>query len=214
MARTVVIPIIIANIIMFFLQLSLGRGFTDALLLNSDTVFYQPWTLLTSMFLHGSLGHIMINMYILFIFGMLLEQRIGVQRFAVIYFVSGIVAGILSAILYPLLLGEHLRALGASGAVMGILGVIIILMPNLRVLFFFFIPMPLWIAAIIFAAIDILGIFYPSGIANIAHLAGMGTGLLYGRHLKQHSRRFHRRFSRKTYMDSGDVDEYLKSGRI
>jgi len=70
-------------------------------------------------------------MYALLIFGPLIESKIGSKRFIMIYFISGLLAGIGSTFFYA-------KALGASGAIMGILGVTIVMMPNLRVLLFFF----------------------------------------------------------------------------
>jgi len=205
---SVILPIIIANIIMFALQIITGNSFTNALILRAGDLVVRPWTLVTSMFLHGSVLHIFFNMYVLFMFGPLLEQRIGPKRFLLIYFVSGILAALISQFIYP-------AALGASGAIMGIIGVVIMLLPNLRVLFFFVIPMPLWIAGIVIAAIDIFGALGCGGqVANVAHLVGLGCGLFYGWLLKGQKRKFHRKFEQKSYMSSDDVDEYLRSGRI
>ena len=97
---------------------------------------------------------------------------------------------------------------------MGMLGVLIILMPDLKLLFFFVIPMPLWVAAIAIALIDIFGIFYPTGIGNIAHLVGMATGLLYGLTLKKQRKKFEKKFASKTDLNSEDAEEYLRTGRI
>ena len=72
--------------------------------------------------------------------------------------------------------------------------------------------MSLRTAGIIFAALDILGIL--PGVAHVAHLAGLATGLLFGMNLKKKKRRFQRKFESKHYMDADDVDEYIKSGRI
>ncbi len=205
--RNVVLPLILANVIMFILQIVLGRNFTELFLLISNDIFTRPWILLTSMFLHGGLNHLFFNMYGLFLFGILLEQKIGAKRFIFIYLATGIIAAFVSSFFYP-------RALGASGAIMGIIGALIILMPNLRLLFLFAIPMPLWIAGIVWALFDFFGIFMPSGIANIAHLVGMGTGLLIGLYLKKQRKDFQRKFSSKTHMDTGDIEEYFKTGRI
>jgi len=206
--RSVVLPIIGANVIIFLLQLVLGGWFTDAFVLRAGDLLARPYTLLTSMFLHGGVDHILFNMYVLFIFGTLLEQRIGQKRFMFIYFASGILAALISQFIYP-------AALGASGAIMGMMGVVIMIMPRLKVLFFFFIPMPLWVAGIVIAVIDILGVFIPGGgVANVAHLVGLACGLVYGYSLKKQKKRFHRRFKHKTEMNSDDIEEYLRSGRI
>lgn len=205
--RTVIIPLIMLNIIVFILQIVLGSWFTNSFMLISKDVLTRPWILLTSMFMHGGINHIFFNMYGLLIFGPLLEQRIGWKKFLFIYLLSGLLAAIGAAFFYP-------AALGASGAIMGMIGTLIILMPELRLLFFFIIPMSLRTAGIIWALIDTIGVFVPSGVGNIAHLVGMGVGLVYGVLLKSKKKQYHRRFSSKAHMDVSDVEEYLRTGRI
>ena len=117
-----VIPIVVINIILFILQ-NLIDGFTEMFMLIAQDVFTRPWILLTSMFVHGSAAHLVFNMYVLFMFGSLIEHRIGTKRFILVYFLSGILASFVSAFFYP-------RALGASGAIMAIIGVTIMLMPH------------------------------------------------------------------------------------
>jgi len=208
--RSVVIPIVLINILVFVLQMVFGNSFTASISLMGGQVFSRPWTILTHMFAHANLTHIFFNMYALFLFGPLLEQKIGQTRFLITYFGAGIIAGVLASLFLPA--GQI--ALGASGAIMGILGAVIILIPNLRLLFFFLIPMPLWIAGIIWAAIDIFGLFAFSGIGNIAHLVGLGIGLLYGLTLREKRKKFTKKFSKKNYLNQEDIDEYFKSGRI
>jgi len=205
--RTVLFPLIIANLAFFALQLFLGDAFTRAFILDSSAIFSRPWILLTSMFLHGNPSHLLFNMYALFLFGSLVEQRIGPKRFIAVYLGAGVAAAFLSSFFYRF-------ALGASGAIMAITGLLIILMPNLRLLLFFVVPMPLWVAGIIYALMDVFGIFFPSGVGNIAHLAGLGFGLLYGLHLRKEKKKFHSKFQTKRHLEQEDIDEYLKSGRI
>jgi len=205
--KTVVMPLIILNVVVFLLQILLGKDFTNAFILVGSDVFARPWIMVTSMFLHADIMHLLFNMYVLLMFGSLIEQKIGPKKFVFIYFLSGIVASFISSFFYQ-------RALGASGAIMGILGVVIMLMPDLRVLFFFIVPMPLWIAAIIIALMDIFGIIVPTGIGNIAHLVGMACGLLYGIYLKNQRKNFEKKFSSGTHMSLGDIQEYLRTGRI
>ncbi|MFH1917047.1 MAG: rhomboid family intramembrane serine protease [Nanoarchaeota archaeon] len=214
--RSAALTLIVVNVIIYVVQLILGDRFTNAFLLNSSEVWARPWILITSMFLHADPTHLIFNMYALLVFGPLIEQKIGTRRFVFIYFLSGILASVISTFFYE-------RALGASGAIMGILGVTIMLLPHLQVLFFFFIPMSLRTAGIIFAAIDIFGIFVPSGIANIAHIVGLGTGLLYGWHLLRKKREFTKRFVEKSpkkkkadalMLSNEDIEDYLKHGRL
>lgn len=205
--RSAVLPIIAVNVAVFMLQVFLGSAFTESFMLVSSDILSRPWIILTSMFLHGSFNHIFYNMYGLFLFGTVLEQRIGQKRLLLVYFLSGIFAAILSSLFYE-------RALGASGAIMGVIGALIVLMPELRLLFLFIVPMPLWFAGIIYALIDLFGVFFPSGVGNIAHLVGMGFGLLYGLYLRKQKKKFDKKFSSKKHLESDDIEEYLKTGRI
>lgn len=237
--RNTAIILIGLNIAFFFLQ-QVVSGFTENLMLVSSDVFYRPWILLTSMFLHGSGGHLFFNMYALFLFGTLIEQRVGTKRFLMLYFASGILAGLGFAAFQELILGSTGAALGASGGMMGVLGITIVLLPHLKVLFLFFIPMSMRTAGIVIALIDLLGVFGVGlrGIANIAHLVGLACGIVYGVYLLKEKSRFHARFTspRRTGAGRGktraysnstpsdvnrsielsreELDDYLKHGRL
>ena len=205
--RSAAFPLIIATIAVFILQFVLGNWFTEAFLLSSKDIYTRPWILVTHIFLHASPLHLFYNLWGLFMFGPLLESIIGAKRFLAFYLSAGVIAGFLASFFYS-------GSLGASGALMGVIGMLIILIPNLRLLFFYVVPTPLWLAGIIYAAMDTFGIFFPSGVGNIAHLIGMGAGLLYGLYLKSQSSKFTKRFAKKKSLNEVDVDEYLRSGRI
>ncbi len=211
--RSVVMPLIGINIVVFVLQF-VFTNITNTFVLFPSQILSRPWILITSMFLHGSGSHIFYNMYGLLIFGPLLEEKIGPKRFLSLYLISGILAGLGHVVLSKLIYGTAPPALGASGALMGIIGALIILMPDLRLLLFFAIPMPLWVAGILWAVIDFVGIFLPSNVANLAHLVGLGVGLLYGLYLKKQRGNYRKRFSHGTHMNRRDIESYLKSGRI
>src|SRR3989339_986974 len=95
-------------VIIFILQ-SFIPYINDNFTLVSSRVLNEPWMLITSMFLHGDLVHLLNNMLALFIFGMILENSIGSKRFLIVYFVSGVFAGLIASFFYN-------AALGASGA--------------------------------------------------------------------------------------------------
>ena len=188
-------------------------------MLVPEDILSRPWTLLTSMFLHGSPAHLLFNMYALFIFGGLIEQRIGTSRFLGVYLFAGLFAGVLYSVF------SSVPALGASGAIMAVLGLAIMLLPDLQVLFFFVIPMSLRTAGIIFAAIDIFGLFNPgSGIAHLAHLGGLFVGLVYGFYLVSKKKKLVAKFVRppkKVFgkkdtieLSDEDIEEYIKNGRL
>lgn len=218
--KNIYVLIIGINVIMFLLQMMLGSDFTKNLTLNPTMITTKPWTLITSMFLHGSFAHLLFNMYALLIFGGLIEQKIGTKRFITIYLSAGIFAGLIYSIF------STTPALGASGAIMAILGLTIILLPHMQVLFFFIIPMSMRTAGIIFAAIDVFGLFNPtSGIAHTAHLAGLAVGLIYGYYLIKKRKKIqtiitnikpkkHKPKKNTIELSDEDIEEYIRNGKL
>jgi len=162
------IKLSVAIIFIFLLQLI--SGFTDLFLLNQN--WYELWRFITSIFLHGDIAHLLYNLFALVLFGSILEKFIGGKRFLIVFFISGILANIISINFYT-------ASLGASGAIFGIIGALIIVNPTTPV-FAFGLPMPIFIAGILWAVGDAIGIFMPSNVANIAHLSGMFFGIIFG----------------------------------
>ncbi len=153
----------------------------------------QPWRLITSIFLHVNFWHLFVNAFVLFIFGKELERRTGKLKFLEIFFVSGIAAGIGYSLFS--LYTTSIPAVGASGAIYGILGALVFLAPEIRVFIMFIpIPMKLIYAILLFIAWDLLLRAFGAPIANTAHLAGLITGLIYGYFLRKKSA-IYRRFN-------------------
>ncbi len=146
-------------------------GFTDALVLNGLS-WVEPWRFVSAIFLHGGIVHLLYNMLALFLFGLLLEHRIGSRLFLFTFFLTGIGANLIAVNFYS-------SSLGASGAIFGVIGALIILRP-LEVVWAFGMPMPLFVAGIIWIGADIIGTFIPSNVGTIAHLSGVGIGILLG----------------------------------
>lgn len=170
------IKLTIVCVIIFILQ-KLFEPLTNDFALISAYVFSRPWILVTHMFLHGGIEHLLFNMMALALFGSILEKIIGSKKFLILYFLSGIVAGFGSAIFYP-------ASIGASGAIFGILGCLTVLRPRMTV-YVGYVPMPMFMAAILWAIMDLVGMFAPSGIANAAHLFGLGFGVVIGLFLRK-----------------------------
>jgi membrane associated rhomboid family serine protease len=150
------------------------------------------WTWITSIFAHGGFTHIAVNSIGLYFFGPPVERRLGSKRYAVLVLASGAVAG-LAQIGVSIAMREPIAGVvGASGALLAIMGVLTVLNPGLRVYLYFFIPMPLWLLTFGFAALSVLQGFGQvgggGGIAHWAHLAGMAIGLAYGAHIKGETR--------------------------
>ena len=172
--------LIIANLLVFIIiaVVSEARFFLS---LVPVLFLAQPWTILTSMFVHGGLWHILANMYMLYFFGSSVRRLVGTGRFLAVYFA----VGILGSILYILLAPAFSLAVGASGAVFALGGVLAMMTPKMKI-FIFPIPIPisLWIAVI--GGFLVLS-FMPS-IAWQAHLGGLALGLIAGYFFKKRAR--------------------------
>jgi membrane associated rhomboid family serine protease len=124
------------------------------------------------MFAHGSFHHILFNMFALFMFGLVLEQKLGTNKYIFLYLLAGLIGSIGFMIFNP----PHAGALGASGAIFGIFGALAYLVPNMRV-YIYLVPVPMWLAAIGYAVISLFGMGGDDNIAHSAHLLGLVGGL-------------------------------------
>jgi hypothetical protein len=151
------------------------------------------WTWVTSIFAHGGFTHIAFNSIALYFFGPVVERYLNTRRFTALFFGAGILAGL--AQVGTTLLTEGAfgpGVVGASGAIMGVLGVLTVLNPNLKVYLYFIIPMPLWVLTFGFAAFSLVAGFGVAGgvgalggnVAHFAHLVGLLVGLAYGGRVK------------------------------
>lgn len=185
----VVLNLIIINVIVFVAQMVFDKSGYDITggnnlgwltsrigLWSIDTGLFKPYQLVTHMFAHGGFLHILFNMYALWLFGAALERLWGPKRFLIFYLVCGLAAGVTEMFLVPMGF-----AIGASGAVMGLLGAFAYTFPNIE---FFILPIPFPIKAkylaIIYAAIDLFGQFsgFGGNVAHFAHLGGLAMGLI------------------------------------
>ena len=155
------------------------------------------WTIITSMFMHAGLSHLFVNMFSLMFVGSFTERLVGKKRFLWLYLGGGIFAG-LFFVLIAFLTGSDLNvyAVGASGAIFALGGLLAVLTPRLPVLVFFIIPMPMWLAMIFLLGILwVLSFSLGLPIGNVAHLGGLLVGLGYGFYLRK-------KYPRKTAMIS------------
>lgn len=157
-------------IIIFILQTFIS-GFTEIFILNEKS-WSQPWRFVTSIFLHGGFGHLISNLFALLFFGLILEKLVGGKKFLLIYFISGILANLIAINFYS-------SSLGASGAIMGIIGAITIIRPMMTVWAFGMI-LPMSIAAVFWVLFDAVGVFIPDNVGHMAHLSGILFGAIFG----------------------------------
>jgi membrane associated rhomboid family serine protease len=173
--------IMLANAAVFLLQIFIQRteNLQLAILLTQfqltpRDIPYQPWTLVTYMFMHAGFGHILFNMLSLFFFGPRLEAQLGLRKFAGLYLVSGIAGGLLSWVFTP-----NAHIVGASGAVLGVMFGYALYWPKDQI-FLMFVPMQVRVALVVMTLLDLFGGFSGAGsTAHFAHLGGFAGAFAY-----------------------------------
>jgi membrane associated rhomboid family serine protease len=143
------------------------------------------WTLITSVFSHNMIFHLFINMFILYGFGNIMENIMGSKKFIIFYLIAGLVGSLAHCLASALLMGQSsLPALGASGAVAGVVVLFALMNPKQLVLLFGIIPMPAIGAAGLFILFDLWGLISQTRgsevpIGHGAHLGGALVGIIY-----------------------------------
>lgn len=140
------------------------------------------WQVISAMFLHGGIAHLIFNMYALYIFGKPLENIWGGGRFLSFYLITGIFANIFSVLFYLLFgRGAAISMIGASGAIFAILIAFGAYYPDVTLYLFFAIPIKTKWAIVLFTALSLF--FQVSGsmsrIGHVTHLFGFLSGFLY-----------------------------------
>jgi membrane associated rhomboid family serine protease len=207
--------LIALNSVIFLFQVSLSPPELEAFLhqfaliparyfaapagMTQEPLDYLPF--LTNMFLHGGWLHLILNMWTLYLFGPAVEDRLGSGRYLAFYLICGLVASIAHAIFNPT---STVPALGASGAISGVLGSFILMFPFARLLIvipILFFPFFFQVPAIVFAGFwfftqvtaGVAELFMPSqggGIAWWAHTGGFVAGLALTPVLHQSRQRY------------------------
>ena len=197
--------IIVINASIFIIQIRLPRE-TVEIIFNTFGVIpirfielhlLAPISLFSSQFLHGGWLHIIRNLWILYIFGDNVEDRMGHLQYLVFYLITGIAGGLLQVVTQPFSITPMI---GASGAISGVLGAYILFFPRARVLTFipiFILPWLVEIPAVIFLGIWFLSQFVNvineasaiinSGVAYWAHLGGFGAGFILAQRYRKTS---------------------------
>ncbi len=141
---------------------------------------FQIWQLITYQFMHGGFWHIAMNMFVLWMFGIEIENMWGSKKFIIFYLTCGVAAGLFQLFLPPLL-GEALApTIGASGAIFGVLVAFGLLFPNRLIFLYFFIPIKAKYLITFFILIEFFSIDSPGGnVAHLAHLGGAIAGFIY-----------------------------------
>ena len=174
--------LLISNVAVFILQRFIGYQ-----LISNQTLGLVPhlviakgflWQLVTYMFLHGGIFHILFNMFILWMFGSEIERAWGSKKFLKYYFLCGIGAGIFTLILSW---NSVVPNIGASGALFGILVAYAMMFPDRLIYVYFLFPVKAKYLVLFFAVLEFLASLRHTsdGIGHFAHLGGMVIGYLY-----------------------------------
>src|SRR5713101_2759951 len=211
----VTVLIIVANVAVFFYQLTLGPQAAQQMIYTlgmiparspmvfggQDVTLFQAFSpLLTSMFLHGGWLHLVGNMWFLWVFGDNVEDRLGHLAYIWFYLLCGLGAGVLHLLLNA---NSTLPTLGASGAISGVLGAYLILYPRARVvtlvflvIFFFTVELPAvvvlgwWFVIQFLSGLQSLGMRTAGGVAWWAHIGGFVLGVVLIKLWPQRPRRY------------------------
>jgi rhomboid family protein len=183
---TAIKALIAANVALFLLS-ALAPALTILLGLAPAAVLrqFRVWQLVTYMFMHGGLFHLLFNMLALWMFGTELESRWGTRYFLKFYFVTGVGAGALT-VLFSLLPFEFARqvhysvVVGASGAIYALLLAYAICFPDRRIYMYFLFPIPVRTFVAIIGAVTLYSsLTEAGGVANATHLGGLIVGYLF-----------------------------------
>jgi membrane associated rhomboid family serine protease len=184
------LAIIVVVFLLELLVFAVAPQYFESLFILSSAHPEYVWTWVTSVFSHdpGNPWHIFGNGIVLFFFGPVVERQIGSRKFAALFLISGMAAG-LGQIAFGFAIGDPVGGvLGASGAIMAILGVLTMTSPDMKVLLYFFIPVPIWLLTLGYAALSVFGALSVGGVmenvAHVAHLVGLMIGLWYGQRVK------------------------------
>jgi len=175
--------LVIANAAVFLFEfllhsMDLDGVFLRLFALQPSLVYHNLfiWQLVTYLFLHGDVGHILVNMFMLWMFGAEMERIWGSRKFLRYYFITGVGAGIVTCFFSP---GS--RTIGASGAIFGVLLAYGMTFPNRQILFWFVFPMKAKHFVLLMGGIELLASanWVSDGIGHFAHLGGMLFGYIY-----------------------------------
>lgn len=179
--------LIIANVAMFLVSIVYPPVIGYLGLRPADVIQqYFAWQIVTYMFLHGGILHILLNMLALWMFGTDLERTWGTRFFVKYYFVTGVGAGLLVLLVALLPWSAGIRTfyaltIGASGAIYGLLLASALYFPDRPIYIYAIFPIKTKYFVMIFGAIAFLSSITDAGggVSHFAHLGGLAIGYVY-----------------------------------
>ncbi|MFQ6617585.1 MAG: rhomboid family intramembrane serine protease [Fidelibacterota bacterium] len=206
-APVITVGLIVANIIIFLYQMSLGPYENRAFIYTMGIIpknfaglgvtGFPVYSLFTSMFVHGDILHLAGNMLYLWIFGDNVEGIMGHFRFVIFYILSGLAAALLQILIN---VKSGIPMIGASGAISGVLGAYMVKFPGARVsvlIFFFYfiriikipalIVLGFWFLIQLTSGLGAIGMGQQGGVAWFAHIGGFLAGIFLVKYLARKS---------------------------
>ncbi|MDH4467792.1 MAG: rhomboid family intramembrane serine protease [Bacteriovoracaceae bacterium] len=190
---SIVVPLIIFINIIVYLFWFLASGTETQLIFMSNNFLVswngleesRYWTILTSAFSHNRIWHLFMNMFVLGSFGRIVEATLGTFHFLKFYLLAACVSSLGHAFVsYQFLNEPDIPALGASGAIAGVILLFSLLYPKQKILLLGFIPLPAIAGTFLFIGLDLWGLIAQAEggglpIGHGAHLSGAFVGILY-----------------------------------
>lgn len=171
-----VVGVCVVVFIVFNVLLGHNREYLYSLTFSPGNGLVVPG-ILTSMFAHADILHLLFNMLVLYFLGTLVELRYGARRYAVLFLGSGMFASLAQAAILP-----GVMQLGASGALAGVMAAFVRHYPHLRLYIWGILPIPAWLAMALWMGYNIYFSIGArgddQGIAFMAHIAGFAAGIV------------------------------------
>ncbi len=172
--------LLVSDIIIKYFALIPLEGFTAGRMGFEQIIWnFYPWQLITYQFLHGGFTHILFNMFVLWMFGMEIENMWGGKKFIYFYLLCGVFAGLCHLIISPVFGLTGAPTIGASGAIYGLLAAFALLFPNRMIFLWFLIPVKAKYLITFLILLDIFALNDPGNVARLAHLGGALAGFIY-----------------------------------
>lgn len=187
-----IILCLIVFVLEFFSEIYYGEEFLKNIFFNYGFSFYnilkgKLWVFITSVFLHASAEHLVLNMIALYFFGKVVEQELGRKKFLIAFFLSAIFADLF--VVASSIIGFSsvtVPTIGASAAIFGLMGIAMVTKPLELVFYPYLIPIPLVLVALIYTLFNIATFLLvltgqaSSDISYVSHIGGLVSGLLLG----------------------------------
>lgn len=168
--------LIMAILFVFFLQVK-DPSVTEKYAFSGERLMKKPVVVVTSIFLHASLEHLLSNILALLFFGIAVENEMGKLKMLFIFFLGAFVGDLFSLFVYP----WDALSVGASGGIFALVGTGMLVKPLDLSFYPLIVPLPLALIGVVYIIYNIYGFFAgPSNISYAAHIGGLIVGMISG----------------------------------